>query len=73
MRFPQPVKRGPASVWRLSDLLAWEAHMDGRPIPDPLPHDQERYLNVRNVARRYDKSTSTIWRWCSDSPSRVAA
>lgn len=65
--FPQPRKIGPASVWRLHDLLAWEARCNGEPMPPAPSPGEERYLSAKKVAERYDRSVPSVWRWAAES------
>ena len=65
MDFPHPVKLGPqTTVWKLSDLLAFEAAQAGQPAPMLSP-GEERFLPVKLVAERYSRSVCTVWRWVS--------
>jgi predicted DNA-binding transcriptional regulator AlpA len=36
--------------------------------PDPQSGRQSRYLGVRKVAERYDRSVPTVWRWAKEDP-----
>lgn len=70
--FPQPHKLGANFTrWALSELLAFEAARDGKEPPATAAAD-ERYLNVKQVAARYQAGTTTIWRW-ADEARKVAA
>jgi len=66
-QFPAPVKIGPATRWRLSDLEAFDARAAGEIAPEPRAPQDERYLSVKRVAERYDTSVSTVWRWVNRS------
>lgn len=72
MNFPQPERHGPNSCWRLHDLVCWEAASRGDPMPPkPRPED-ERYLTAKSVAKRYDRSVPTVWRWAAQSREDAA-
>lgn len=63
--FPKPHKLGAGSSrWALSELLAYEARRDGKQ-PPTLPPEQERFLSVKQVAKRYNAGVTTVWRWAS--------
>lgn len=63
--FPQPQKLSPAVTrWRLSDLVAYEAETSGG---QAQKIDQEVFLNVGQVAKRYGVSVATVWRWSAAS------
>jgi hypothetical protein len=57
--FPTPTIFGRQRHWRLSDLLAYEHALAKKPLPDPLPAADERYLTAAQVRERY--SVSDMW------------
>lgn len=67
-RFPAPVQLSPrATRWRLSDLIEYES---GQPAAGG--DAEERFLRVREVAKRYDVCDATVWRWAADASKGAA-
>ncbi len=61
--FPQPHQYGPGVTrWSLSDIVAYEARVTGRPTPE-IPPESDQLLRDIDVARRFGVSRVTPWRW----------
>lgn len=71
--FPAPVRLGDRKYWALSVLIAYEAALAGRPPPDPLPPEQERFLSTAKVKERYDVSDMWIWRRLAENERETEA
>ena len=51
-----------ARMWKLSDLLAYEAELAGEPPPPPLPPEKEKFLTALQLRERYG-GVSEMWFW----------
>lgn len=72
--FPAPIKFGPRMTrWQLSKLEAFEARVCGERAPAPRAPEEELYLSSKQVARRYDASVPTVWRWVAESKQAEGA
>ena len=60
--FPRPVYRGPIRMYRLSELLAYEAALSDQPPPPPLSPAEEKWLSAKDVRSRYG-NVSEMWLW----------
>jgi hypothetical protein len=66
--FPLPVNFSDRNHWPLSDLIAYEHELAGKPPPDPL---NETYLTAAQVRRRYG-GVSQMWLWRRIAETRAA-
>ena len=65
--FPQPVQFGATTTrWLVAALLRWEQAISDRPIEIP-PEAEQQYIRDYEVAKRYDVSRATVWRWTRES------
>lgn len=66
--FPEPhLHIGIRPFWRLGDLRKWERQLRGEDEGVAVARDDdEHYLASAHVARRYNVSPVTIWRWRRD-------
>lgn len=67
MQFPQPSTVGGSARWSPTPVNEWE-RAQGLDLP-PLT----ALVSVKQLARRYCVSTSTIWRWAQQARQAGAA
>jgi hypothetical protein len=58
-RLPDPAYFGRERRYPLSAILRYEAEVQGKPPPEPLGVDEERWLCVSEVLRRF--GVSNMW------------
>lgn len=72
MKFPQPIKLGPACTrWRASDVLRFEAAIAGID-PATVKVEQETFHTDTDLAKRYKVARGTIWRWAAGDDQAAA-
>ena len=71
-RFAEPIYWGKRRVWKLSDLLKYEAAVAGETMPDQLPPEDERFLTAAQVRERYG-GVSDMWIWRRLNPKQAAS